>query len=335
MAPLGTAEHDAPTATGSGGADRQEQCRFLAAEVLAALARIDDSAVAPSVAESVSRARNAGKALVRLLDGRGDGSADAAPAEPATPSEDDDLIGYHLLVAVADPSARRTIGSALQRQGARLSLARDAGEAEELMAGLAFDLAVIGSDLPDAATAETLALLSDIRVGGAPPVPILALADPGQDAALRQAGAQAVLELPPEPFVGIDRTLTAAVRAVLARGGSVLQDDGRFRRLLEIAGPTGSAELLDRLQEDLQQVEDGLTKALQRADKTELRNTTHVLIALAGAVGATELQRHAEDLNRAAHDAAPLQAGLAGAQALNRLQRLIAFIAREARDKPH
>ena len=114
-----------------------------------------------------------------------------------------------------------------------------------------------------------------------------------------------------------------------------LVDRERYRRLIEIAGPEGTQELLERLGEDLRQVERGLARALSGAPSAaEVRAQTHVLVSLAGAVGAVPLQRLAEALNAAAHEAAADPGAVAeierlGAQTLQRLAALARFIAAE------
>lgn len=107
---------------------------------------------------------------------------------------------------------------------------------------------------------------------------------------------------------------------------AVLPDDQTFRRLMQLAGPVAGAELLDRLAEDLQAVHTGLTIGAAPVDWLAVRAHSHVLVALAGAVGATPLQTLAEELNRIAHlqrgDALP---GLFAAT-LPLLDRLIRFV---------
>lgn len=80
-------------------------------------------------------------------------------------------------------------------------------------------------------------------------------------------------------------------------------DLDRFDRLMTIAGPTHAAELLFRLKTDLECVQDRLVGALALPDWTDIRSQTHILVALAGAVGAVRLQHLADELNRLAHSA--------------------------------
>lgn len=104
-------------------------------------------------------------------------------------------------------------------------------------------------------------------------------------------------------------------------------DPVRYARLMEIAGPEGAQELLERLREDLRQVQNGLMRALAEPCTSEVRAQTHVLVALAGAVGATALQRLAEALNGAAHREAAAEMQRLGSVTLDQLGHLARFIA--------
>ena len=85
--------------------------------------------------------------------------------------------------------------------------------------------------------------------------------------------------------------------------GAVLAD------LLRLAGPDLVPDLLRQLDVDLSQVATRLTAALAAQDWPRLRAQSHILIALAGTVGAADLRAAALAVNDAAHarDAAALQ----------------------------
>lgn len=112
-------------------------------------------------------------------------------------------------------------------------------------------------------------------------------------------------------------------------------DRARYRRLIEIAGVDSAQELIERLLSDLRQVERGLLRGLAEPSTAEIRAQTHVLVALAGAVGATGLQHLAEALNAAAHTEAPAEIAELGARTLAQLGQLSRFIAaQEAAGRP-
>jgi HPt (histidine-containing phosphotransfer) domain-containing protein len=78
-------------------------------------------------------------------------------------------------------------------------------------------------------------------------------------------------------------------------------DPTRLAGLLQITGPELAPELLARLTEDLTNTQDTLTAAAPSADWKRLREGSHVLISLAGSVGALSLQALSESLNAMAH----------------------------------
>ncbi len=88
-------------------------------------------------------------------------------------------------------------------------------------------------------------------------------------------------------------------------GGLIEFDPSRLSHLLELTGPELGPELLARLTEDLTTTEGKLDLGAATADWKLLREGSHVLISLAGSVGALSLQAMAERLNAIAHDQDP------------------------------
>jgi HPt (histidine-containing phosphotransfer) domain-containing protein len=78
-------------------------------------------------------------------------------------------------------------------------------------------------------------------------------------------------------------------------------DPGRLRRLLDLVGPTEARTFLTQLDRDLSDCSRQIAVATEQQDWTALREASHVLISLAGSVGALALQSLAEALNAAAH----------------------------------
>lgn len=65
-----------------------------------------------------------------------------------------------------------------------------------------------------------------------------------------------------------------------------------------MAGPEAANEILHHLRADLHSACEGLSAALTTRDGAGLHRAAHVLIALCGTVGATELCRLAERVHR-------------------------------------
>lgn len=99
-----------------------------------------------------------------------------------------------------------------------------------------------------------------------------------------------------------------------------------FERLMALAGPVTAVELLDQLLVDLRAV---AGKLASPPDLPIIQGQCHILIAVAGAVGARRVQTDAECLHEAAHrsDMAAVDQLIPGV--LIRLAALIAFVAAE------
>ncbi|WP_431300863.1 hypothetical protein [Tabrizicola sp. BL-A-41-H6] len=138
--------------------------------------------------------------------------------------------------------------------------------------------------------------------------------------------------------------LDALRRAALRLGGAKLQSEGqppkpaaatgikqfepaRFQRLLQLAGPENGAELLARLSEDLIATRNQSSTSMASMEWSGLRAASHVLISLAGSVGAVSLQTLAERMNAAAHATDRTTVAALMPEALGELDALIAVVA--------
>lgn len=104
-------------------------------------------------------------------------------------------------------------------------------------------------------------------------------------------------------------------------------DLDRFEHLMSIAGANYAEELLRRLRQDLESVQDLLSGSVTPPDWAVLRAQSHVLVALAGAVGAVQLQHMAETLNALAHGSDVLALNRLMPGLLDHLDALIVFVA--------
>ena len=281
------------------------------ADLVTALASIRPGALDPAGRAALASARNAAARLV---------AAGGAGAPGPRPDRMPALEGHGVLLAA--PWAPAEWAAALRAAGARVFRAPSGAAAMGWLELSPCDLALVDPGIGGAAQ-----LVSAIRAqGGAPGrVPVLALGP--------LAGADATLDC----GASADE-LAATLAAVLERRGAELVqmetldqavDPVRFDRLMDMAGPDAAQELLDRLEEDLAGVALGLSHALggETIVPAELRAQTHVLIALAGAVGAEPLQRLAEALNAAAHRGSVAEMARLGAATEARLAKLARFVA--------
>ena len=94
---------------------------------------------------------------------------------------------------------------------------------------------------------------------------------------------------------------TADDNAKAPQRAPAAMDESRLSRLLTLAGPVVADELLTRLDQDLDRVARTLSLALAQGDLPAVRAQTHVLIGLAGTIGALALEADARALKAAAH----------------------------------
>ncbi|GEM_PF-5635050 len=111
-------------------------------------------------------------------------------------------------------------------------------------------------------------------------------------------------------------------------------DHSVFAALLAMAGPEVAPELLAQMAADLRAVGRVLTPAMQAHDWAAIAAQSHVLVALAGAAGATGLADLAQTLNRAAHQADDRAVDQIAGRVSGGLQQLIGFVERALDDVP-
>jgi HPt (histidine-containing phosphotransfer) domain-containing protein len=99
-----------------------------------------------------------------------------------------------------------------------------------------------------------------------------------------------------------------------------------FERLMLLAGPETARDLLDQLLADLGTAQTALITAAPQQDWRVLRAQCHVLIAVAGSIGASSLQHEAERLQAAAYGSDSSGCTHMLPSLLARLTALISFV---------
>lgn len=256
-----------------------------------------------------------------------------------------DLVGLRVLLA--DDSATHQIVTSrmLMDMGATVDLASDGTEALARLTQDRFDLALIDIEMPGLSGLEVIRALRRMGVvkGQTPVLAVTAYVLRANREAILAAGANGILSKPVTCPIALGRAILGVLGRLEEVGGvpsgtldaqapevAADMDESRFFRLLDLAGPGTATELLSRLQDDLRTVERALVQALPGPDWDQIRAQTHVLIALAGAVGAIRLQHAASSLNQLAH-----QRDMKGLQVLDHevmqmTDALIHFVAGQA-----
>lgn len=278
-----------------------------------------------------------GRLTARNLDQGGACIALVIPAsvwrrdDGAGPQNLADLTGKRILIADDSGTTRLLARAMLERLGAECETASDGIEALNWLSRERFDLALIDIEMP---TLSGIDVIRSERLrqarGIAPPMAVVAMTghSSGPEAeAVIEEGADGILG---KPLVGVEefgRTIAHFIangpdpsswRPELAPALSA----ATLSELMRAAGPDQQAALLDRLREDLTEVEQRLAGAIRANDLTIVQEQTHVLLSLSSAVGALPTQEAARRLNRLARDGSEDAVSIAGKLCLARLADL-------------
>lgn len=262
-------------------------------------------------------------------------------AAPERAVELPDLSRTKVLVAEDNPTNQTIVSHMLAKMGAQFEIAADGVEALHWLERETFDLALIDIEMPRMNGIDVIRALrakgNGQRRTHMPVIAITAYVLRANRDAIYAAGADAILA---KPLAGLE-TFGLAIANALGRVQDtgddpvplpvteVAFDRSTFDRLIEVAGPEAARELLDRLSADLGKCERGLKAGIAASDLASVRAETHVLIALAGAVGAGRLQALAKALNAAAHRRDGSTLDRYGMDAMVEIDRLIRFVAEE------
>ncbi len=260
-----------------------------------------------------------------------------------TPVRDDaelpDLSRTKVLVAEDSATNQLLIGQMLSSMGAEFETASDGVQALNWLERESFDLALIDIEMPRLGGID---VIRTVRANNRlhrrmPIVAITAYVLRANRDAIYAAGADAILAKPLGSVDAFGLAIGNVLRRAALDPDEVVAADApelaEFRRetfdqLLDVAGAAGT-ELLTRLNADLRKVERGLVAGLAESNLDAVRAETHVLIALAGAVGAEKLGTLAQSLNTLAHRREGGELNALGEQCLAQLDRLIHFVAQE------
>ena len=119
-------------------------------------------------------------------------------------------------------------------------------------------------------------------------------------------------------------------------GAAPAVDEAQFQRLLAMAGDGIAGDLIRQLQADLETAHLNLKTACDDGDWPDIRAQSHVIMGLAGTVGAGALHRFASQLNATALGPAAglhLDQGLVS-ETLQAIQAAAGFVARQVPPAP-
>ncbi len=212
------------------------------------------------------------------------------------------LQGKKVLLAEDNKTNQLVAGHMLEILGAEVTLAQDGQEAWDILCEQAFDLALVDIEMPRKSGVD---LIREIRASNLPfaRMPLVALTAyflSDHQSRIMAAGANGVIA---KPLTDI-QALGTAINGFCGFDGPADKtncpvDSEIYTNLERTMGPAAFGGLVDKLLIDLSGAQTTIEKAFADKDPSQLRNTSHILISLAGAVGALELLKAAQSLNTA------------------------------------
>ncbi len=228
-----------------------------------------------------------------------------------------DLSGLRILLAEDNKINQLVATQMLGSLGADYVVASDGLEALEMLEHETFDLALLDIEMPRMTGLELIRVVRAMPspLADMPLVALTAYVMREHRERIYAAGADGIIAKPVTNIADLGRHLLEILQRATERveaapqsppegpmnAGSDVVDRQVFDTLIETIGADSTGELLEKLQVDADSVAEGLGRGRETLDLTEIRAQTHILVSVAGAIGAGSLQRTAQRLNAAAN----------------------------------
>lgn len=238
-------------------------------------------------------------------------SGSSAPA-----SGNQSLAGVRILLAEDNPTNQMVAIQMLGMLGAEVTLARDGVDAIDAFERAPFDLVVVDIEMPRMSGLDVIRTIRARRDERArtPIVALTAYAMSEHRDRIAEAGANGLISKPIASIDALSRALVphlglggpaqtgaASPEAAEAARDTGVVDHAIYDSLADAIGAEMMSELLEKVIADLSNSRRDLASAEQGLERGLIRSASHILISVAGAIGATRLQHCARALNNRAH----------------------------------
>lgn len=227
------------------------------------------------------------------------------------------LAGLRVLLAEDNPTNQMVASQMLGVLEAEVVLASDGVEALERFEEAEFDIVIVDIEMPRLSGLDVIRTIrgrSDARAR-TPIVALTAYALREHRERIAKAGANGLISKPITSIEALAQGLVAHVSPRPAPAATPplavaetdtpdrlpVVDTAVYDALATTFGPEMMAELLEKVAADLTTARDDLAAAQDVMDVNAVRAASHIVVGVAGAVGASSLQRCARHLNTAAH----------------------------------
>lgn len=266
----------------------------------------------PRVARRLAAEIGAELRLVSRPDGGSEAVVELAPdkcargplAEPET-----DLAGTRILLAEDNLTNQMVATQMLRALRAEVVVTSDGAEALAAFETGHFDLVLLDIEMPRVSGLEVIRRIR-ARGDARAKVPIVALtayALREHQERIARAGANGLIS---KPIAGIEALGRALARhlprpardpGAQSAADAAIVDPAIYAALAQAIGEELMAELIEKVIADLRAARAELDAARTTPDIGAIRSASHILISVAGAIGATQLQTLARGLNARAH----------------------------------
>lgn len=251
------------------------------------------------------------------------------------------LSGLKILLAEDNPTNQMVAVQMLESLGADVTLAVDGAEALEILQLQIFDVALIDIEMPRIFGIDLIRRVRtmDGPLSRMPMIALTAYVMREHRIAIDEAGADGIIA---KPILSIEKFGDDILEHVQDSTGAQLHpteigharpDDQpalmnieTFETLRASFAPETFVELTEKIRSDVSSAQKRIDQAYQNGDLEELRGATHILISVAGVIGAAGLQTLAQCLNSAGHRADSSVIEKDGPELVAEASRVLTFV---------
>lgn len=252
-----------------------------------------------------------------------------------------DLSHLNILLAEDNVTNQLVVTQMLKSMGAKFQVASDGVETLAIFEQEDFDVVLLDIEMPRKSGLE---VLREIRArkdakSGIPMIALTAYVMQEHREKIDVAGADGLIAKPIAGIAPLGQQILEHIHGTAAvsqgEGGeqeeASLDNPGYVDRTIydviaKTIGPDFLQEFLEKVVMDFDTIKKGLIAAEAEENHTDWRGNSHILISVAGAIGATNLQRLAQDLNAATNAADKQSAQLLNLQCIKGISKVVLFL---------